>query len=110
MIAHVHGEQYSPKKQRTVVVCVSAGECLPIRWQAAPPLWSLLNVLPGQRDMSKAIFQITAQNNHSDVVSDSNHIFWFAQMHSEKKKKKQKKKKKTLTRTLAHSVSCPNIW
>ncbi len=29
MIAPVHSEQYSPKKQRTVVVCVSAGEMPP---------------------------------------------------------------------------------
>lgn len=29
MIAPVHSEQYSPKKQRAVVVCVSAGEVFP---------------------------------------------------------------------------------
>lgn len=80
MIARVHGEQYSPKKQRTVVVCVSAVNASRSD-DGQPPFWSRLNVLPGQRDMSKAIFQITAQNNHSDVVIDSNHIFWFAQMH-----------------------------
>lgn len=62
------------RKQSTVVVCVSAGEMLP-NSDDRQPLRSLLHVLPGQGNMSDAIFRITAQNNHFDVASDRNYIF-----------------------------------
>lgn len=44
MIAPVHSEQYSPKKQTTVE---NSGEN-PAWSHDALPLWSLLHVLPGQ--------------------------------------------------------------
>lgn len=65
------------------------------------PLWSLLHVLPGQHIKSKAIFHITAQNNHFHVATDSNYIFWFAPIHSGKKKRNH---------TPTHAFSSPKSW